>query len=312
MRKKLIVTGGTRDRELQLVGRIVVGRDPGCEISHDDSLLSRRHAEFVTAGEVVTIRDLGSRNGVFVNGARAAEQRLEVGDVVQIGPLRARYVADDSPGTITPERMDTERTAVFGRVAAASAPAAVEHHEGGGHAEEDDDDVTRLVPAPRLPKAAAARRPPEAAARDAGDADDADDDEERTRFVSAPDIGPATVVSMPAPAGPAAVVERPAPVMPAPVLEDRRPAVAAPSADGGLKAFVFAQVLSLAVVVLAAALLPFMLTRGVAAAVAEVGFMPFEWLALPLVIALVATCIVGTWINRRITLALADAERKRT
>src|SRR5215213_5232004 len=113
MRKKLIVSDGTRDRELQLVGRIVVGRDPSCDVSHDDSLLSRRHAEFVTAGDDVTVKDLGSRNGVFVNGARAAEQRLAAGDVVQIGPLRARYVLDGSSASITPEEMDAERTAIF-------------------------------------------------------------------------------------------------------------------------------------------------------------------------------------------------------
>src|SRR5688500_19196336 len=102
-----------RERELQLVGRIVVGRDPACEISHDDSLLSRRHAEFVTTGAMVTVRDLGSRNGVFVNGTRAAEHMLEPGDIVQIGPLRARFVVEHAPSSIAPEELDAERTAVL-------------------------------------------------------------------------------------------------------------------------------------------------------------------------------------------------------
>ena len=91
MSKKLVVSDGTRERELQLVGRIVVGRDPACDISHEHSLLSRRHAEFVAAGELVVVRDLGSRNGVFVNGTKTAEHSLQPGDVVQIGPLRAQY-----------------------------------------------------------------------------------------------------------------------------------------------------------------------------------------------------------------------------
>ena len=68
---------GKRERELLLVERLVVGRDPACDISVDDGLLSRRHAEFVAAASAVTVRDLGSRNGIFVNGTRRAEQTLE-------------------------------------------------------------------------------------------------------------------------------------------------------------------------------------------------------------------------------------------
>src|SRR5918994_4597454 len=98
---------------MQLVGRLVVGRDPTCDISHDHSLLSRRHAEFVTTGNDVTVRDLGSRNGVFVNGVQAAERSLSPGDVVQIGPLRAQYVTGGAPAGISPEQLDAERTAML-------------------------------------------------------------------------------------------------------------------------------------------------------------------------------------------------------
>ena len=50
MSRRLIVSDGRRDRELLLVGRIVVGRDPTCDIGDGNSLLSRRHAEFVEPG----------------------------------------------------------------------------------------------------------------------------------------------------------------------------------------------------------------------------------------------------------------------
>ena len=116
MRRKLLLNDGARERELQLVGRIVVGRDPACEISHDDSLLSRRHAEFVASTDVVKVRDLGSRNGVFVNGTRAVERVLAEGDVIQIGPLRARYVIDRAAAGIAPEEFDGDRTAVIRKV----------------------------------------------------------------------------------------------------------------------------------------------------------------------------------------------------
>ena len=98
--KVLVVNDGKRERELLLVERLVVGRDPTCDISFDDGLLSRRHAEFIAAATAVTVRDLGSRNGVFVNGTRRAEQALSPGDVVQIGPLRVRYLLDREPRDI--------------------------------------------------------------------------------------------------------------------------------------------------------------------------------------------------------------------
>ena len=49
MSRKLIVNDGKRQRELLLVGTMVVGRDPSCDISEADPLLSRRHVEFVSA-----------------------------------------------------------------------------------------------------------------------------------------------------------------------------------------------------------------------------------------------------------------------
>lgn len=139
-----MVNDGQRERELQLVGRIVVGRDPSCEISHDDALLSRRHAEFVAERDMITVRDLGSRNGVFVNGARLVEQALEPGDVVQIGPLRARFEIRDASPAVEPGGTSGDRTAVIRSVfAGAGAPASVEF-------EPDDEDATRLVAAPRM------------------------------------------------------------------------------------------------------------------------------------------------------------------
>ena len=144
MRRKLLLNDGARERELQLVGRIVVGRDPACEISHDDSLLSRRHAEFVASTDVVKVRDLGSRNGVFVNGTRAVERVLAEGDVIQIGPLRARYVIDRAAAGIAPEEFDGDRTAVIRKVfTGQSSPALADSPSS-----DTDEDATRLVPAP--------------------------------------------------------------------------------------------------------------------------------------------------------------------
>jgi hypothetical protein len=129
--RRLAVHDGKRERDVQLVERLVVGRDPTCDISLEDSTLSRRHAEFVAAGDVVTVRDLKSHNGIFVNGTRADEQSLRPGDVVQAGRLRIRYLNDQSPIVVsgmvygdglTPPEESTADTADTSPLLDASAP----------------------------------------------------------------------------------------------------------------------------------------------------------------------------------------------
>jgi pSer/pThr/pTyr-binding forkhead associated (FHA) protein len=96
--RRLIVSGGSRPLELQMVGTLLVGRDPVCEISEQtDPLLSRRHAAFIADARQVMVRDLGSRNGILVNGVKMPESKLQSGDVIQIGHLQVRYVDEVGP-----------------------------------------------------------------------------------------------------------------------------------------------------------------------------------------------------------------------
>src|ERR1700730_5387753 len=50
--------------------QLVVGRSPTCSIVLPDVSVSRRHAELSVDGELVTIRDLNSRNGTYVDENR--------------------------------------------------------------------------------------------------------------------------------------------------------------------------------------------------------------------------------------------------
>jgi len=89
--RTLQVDDGRIQREVILVGTMLVGRDPECEISHADPRLSRRHAEFRVTADGVRLRDLGSRNGTHVNGRIIEEVLLTAGDVVQIAHLTIRF-----------------------------------------------------------------------------------------------------------------------------------------------------------------------------------------------------------------------------
>jgi pSer/pThr/pTyr-binding forkhead associated (FHA) protein len=103
MSRRLIITGGSRPREMVLVDTMIVGRDPGCDITEtNDPLLSRRHAAFTCDASTATVRDLESRNGILVNGAKTKEARLTHGDVVQIGHMQVKFVDEVGPFTDLP------------------------------------------------------------------------------------------------------------------------------------------------------------------------------------------------------------------
>jgi hypothetical protein len=62
-----------------------LGRSGDCVTVLRGSEASRHHAEVWLEGPIGTIRDLSSRNGVFVNGKRIDLAPLGVGDVVRVG-----------------------------------------------------------------------------------------------------------------------------------------------------------------------------------------------------------------------------------
>ncbi len=74
-------------------GSLSVGRDDGLPQSvADKSTISRKHAELVREGAEIRLRDLGSTNGTYVNGAKVeTETKLRPGDALQFGAVRFRY-----------------------------------------------------------------------------------------------------------------------------------------------------------------------------------------------------------------------------
>lgn len=70
-------------------GIYLLGRDPESSIFLNDVTVSRRHAEIRIKGGRMTIRDLGSLNGTFVNGQVInTETELKDGDIIQIGRFK--------------------------------------------------------------------------------------------------------------------------------------------------------------------------------------------------------------------------------
>src|SRR5947207_11593480 len=63
----------------------VIGRGEDAHIAVESPSVSRRHARLVRVDKAFTVEDLGSANGVYVNGTRHDGADLANGDTVQIG-----------------------------------------------------------------------------------------------------------------------------------------------------------------------------------------------------------------------------------
>ena len=87
----VIVDGPDQGREFDLSGATVVGRDQSAGLVVDDAEASRRHASLSVEGDTLTVEDLGSTNGTFVNGGQVdGLSPIAFGDEVQLGQVRLR------------------------------------------------------------------------------------------------------------------------------------------------------------------------------------------------------------------------------
>jgi len=90
MSVQLVVAGGSRAGQvIPVMGdRFVVGRAEDCNLKPRSELISRYHCEITLRDGAVFVRDMGSKNGVFLNENKVTEtQELKHGDKLSIGPL---------------------------------------------------------------------------------------------------------------------------------------------------------------------------------------------------------------------------------
>ena len=91
---------------------LLIGRHLECDVRIDSPKISRRHCCLAMAYDRVLIRDLGSRNGIRVNGRPVEESRLEDGDEIAIGPLLFRLAAEQempAPPIVRPQPSATAK-----------------------------------------------------------------------------------------------------------------------------------------------------------------------------------------------------------
>ncbi len=67
---------------------ITIGRDPASDIFLNDITVSRRHARIYFEKAEAYIEDLGSLNGIYVDGKRVDKAKLKPGSEIQIGKFK--------------------------------------------------------------------------------------------------------------------------------------------------------------------------------------------------------------------------------
>ncbi len=76
---------------------LVIGRGTEADLRINDPGISRRHAQFIVAntaeGQTIRVVDLGSTNGIKVNGVRTTQQMLQDGDQITIGNTQMQFEA---------------------------------------------------------------------------------------------------------------------------------------------------------------------------------------------------------------------------
>ncbi len=87
--RAMLVGGGKRT--VLSGNRVVIGRSRDCDVTLDDPTVSRRHAELRNHDGTWVVADLGSTNGVKVNGQRVNEASLGPGDELTFGLERLTF-----------------------------------------------------------------------------------------------------------------------------------------------------------------------------------------------------------------------------
>lgn len=105
-------------------GQLTIGRAEGSDIKLDGLQISNRHARLLRAAGGVVIEDLGSTNGIYLNGQRTARSQITQNDSVQIGSFLLQVDRAGSIGVF-----DTRSKT---RIDAVNITKDVKNRAGGG------------------------------------------------------------------------------------------------------------------------------------------------------------------------------------
>ncbi|WP_054112719.1 FHA domain-containing protein [Marinagarivorans algicola] len=101
-----------KSENIALAGSMLLGRSKECDICIPATHLSRKHAKFTVIGEILTVEDLNSSNGTFVNGARIEYVTLKYGDEIGFDTLKFRVEGASQKEEVTTLRSALDDTQI--------------------------------------------------------------------------------------------------------------------------------------------------------------------------------------------------------
>ena len=130
----LVIQGPDKGACYSLMGdSLYIGRD-GCQISLNDGNVSKKHAEIFWNEAGYTVKDLGSSNGILVNGEKVPSAVLKAGDLLMIGlTVMEVYSAGQTTRNDRPMLPATARRASAPATLSAARAAAVPGAIVGGN-----------------------------------------------------------------------------------------------------------------------------------------------------------------------------------
>jgi hypothetical protein len=94
----IVEKGATEKRVLPLYTKITVGRGASNDIALRDPAVSKRHAIIGRVRGQAVVKDLGSRNGTFVNEEKITKSILYSGDTLRMGNVTLRFFQEEATG----------------------------------------------------------------------------------------------------------------------------------------------------------------------------------------------------------------------
>lgn len=140
---KLVVSSGSRAGQAISINvpKFFIGRADDCHLKPKSELISRYHCAIVSEeGGYVAVRDMQSKNGVFVNGDRVfGEKEVKTGDKIVVGPLEFAFQISVAVQGEKKPKVESVKEAVVRTVEVASKPVA---SSSAVKEDDGDDDVT--------------------------------------------------------------------------------------------------------------------------------------------------------------------------
>ena len=106
---------------------LLLGRHGECDIQLNSRKVSRRHCCIAQVNDYLVVRDLGSTNGVRINGQRVLEGRLKAGDELAVGNFRYQVYLEGPSNAAGPPPL---RPPTEAQLEEADQPVAARRRDG--------------------------------------------------------------------------------------------------------------------------------------------------------------------------------------